>query len=78
MIAYIFPPIYILYPDIKLFNFDDPDNTLESRSKSSSSDEIIDHKYVKNLKYNNMNQHNIKKSKLNKNNIEEKKIYKIR
>jgi hypothetical protein len=66
MIAYIFPPIYLLYPDIKLFNFDDPDNTLKSNTKSSYTNRKIGHKHIKNLKYNNMNQHKIKKSKKSK------------
>jgi hypothetical protein len=26
----IFPPLYLLYPDIKLFNFEDPDMTIRS------------------------------------------------
>ena len=42
----IFPPIYLLYPDIKLFNFEDPDMTIHENSnkkniklfKPSSSD----------------------------------------
>ena len=28
LLGNIFPPVYILYPDIKLFNFDDPDMTI--------------------------------------------------
>lgn len=42
----VFPPIYLLYPDIKLFNFEDPDMTIRDDSnkkniklfKPSSSD----------------------------------------
>lgn len=42
----VFPPIYLLYPDIKLFNFEDPDMTIREDSnkkniklfKPSSSD----------------------------------------
>lgn len=60
----IFPPIYLLYPDIKLFNFEDPDMTICSDNKKkekkhinfikpSSSDSIdssnqIDHSYLEN------------------------------
>lgn len=29
----IFPPIYLLYPDIKLFNFEDPDMTIKNNDK---------------------------------------------
>jgi len=37
----IFPPIYLLYPDIKLFNFEDPDMTIRSDKK-----ENIKHKNI--------------------------------
>jgi hypothetical protein len=30
----IFPPIYLLYPDIKLFNFEDPDMTIVSNKNN--------------------------------------------
>lgn len=46
IIGNIFPPVYLLYPDIKLFNFEDPDMTIRDNSnkkniklfKRSSSD----------------------------------------
>jgi hypothetical protein len=61
----IFPPIYLLYPDIKLFNFDDPDITISDKinhkknkilnlkssdSNSSDSDESISLKKTKKTK----------------------------
>jgi len=33
ILSNIFPPVCILYPDIKLFNFDDPDMTIQIKSK---------------------------------------------
>ena len=32
----IFPPIYLLYPDIKLFNFEDPDMTIHDDSNKKN------------------------------------------
>lgn len=32
IIGNVLPPIYLLYPDIKLFNFDDPDITIEDEN----------------------------------------------
>jgi hypothetical protein len=60
LIAYIFPPIYLLYPDIKLFNFDDPDNTIEEK---------FDYKNIKNFKYKNKDKNQKKFKKLKINNI---------
>lgn len=34
MVGNIFPPVYLLYPNIRLFNFDDPDITIENEYNS--------------------------------------------
>ena len=51
LIGGIFPPIFLLYPDIKLFNFDDPDNTIESTKikKRNNKDNITKIKYNKHI-----------------------------
>jgi hypothetical protein len=36
----IFPPIYLLYPDIKLFNFEDPDMTIVSNKNNKHKNSI--------------------------------------
>ena len=40
IIGNIFPPIYLLYPDIKLFNFEDPDMTICDNSNNSKKKNI--------------------------------------
>lgn len=36
IIGNVFPPIYLLYPDIKLFNFEDPDMTISDSSNKKN------------------------------------------
>lgn len=66
IIGNVFPPIYLLYPDIKLFNFEDPDMTIHDDSNkkniklfkpsssdsntSSSSDSEAEYKFKQNKK----------------------------
>lgn len=40
IVGNIFPPIYLLYPDIKLFNFEDPDMTICDNSNNSKKKNI--------------------------------------
>lgn len=57
----IFPPVYLLYPDIKLFNFEDPDMTIRDepnkkhvnifKPSSSDSDSDSDSPKLKKKKY---------------------------
>jgi len=77
IIGNIFPPVYLLYPDIKLFNFEEPDMTIHtdkhnkkhinllkpSSSDSSSDSSKLEKKKVKNNKYNKTKKFNNKKYK---------------
>jgi len=64
IIGNIFPPITMLYPDIKLFNFDDPDMTIQSKSKSKSKSKS------------NPNLNPNLTAKINKNQLKKKYIFK--
>ena len=78
LVGGIFPPIYLFYPDIQLFNFDDPDNTIISRSKSECTivrkpnnitEQSTKYNHIKNIKYSNFNKHNNKNIVKKKNKI---------
>lgn len=92
IIGNIFPPIYLLYPDIKLFNFEDPDMTICDNSnnskkkniklfKPSSSDystsSSSDSESEQNVK-NKKDKKNNKDKKINNNTIKTNKIKKIK
>lgn len=50
IIGGFFPPIYLLYPDIKLFNFDDPDITIRyEKNYDSNYNSNYDSDYSSNL-----------------------------
>jgi len=76
IIGNIFPPVYLLYPDIKLFNFEDPDMTIHTNDNN---------KHINLFKVNTLNSLSESKSlkflnsnkKIVKNKIKSKKYSKI-
>lgn len=89
IIGNIFPPVYLLYPDIKLFNFEDPDMTIiddnSSKNKfkkqvnlykASSSNSDSDSNYDSNSDSDSETStlSKIKKSKKNSNNLKKNNI----